>query len=96
LAEVEIEGCDLAALLDDCSDALARQELDQGVELLCRVIRCLPREEFGRTDNMILQDCVQRLGDCGAERAEYLLLALHALHVGLTKKHPASLVHVFH
>ena len=96
LAEVEIEGCDLAALLDDCSDALARQELERGVGLLCRVIRCLPREEFGPTDGKILQDCGQRLGDCGAERTEYLLLALHALHVGLTKKHPASLVHVFH
>ena len=96
IGELEIESCDAKALVDECADAFGRQELERGVPLLCDLIRCLPMEEFGATYEKILQDCAARLDEHAAERREYLLLALHTLHVGLSKNQPSALDRVLH
>jgi hypothetical protein len=95
LREVRVDDCDLIAAMDDCEGALAREELEQGVMLLSRVIHCLPLEEFEQVLVTILRDCVRGMEEFGARRLEYALLALHTLSVGLAQKHSFALPRVF-
>jgi hypothetical protein len=69
------------AVIDDCADKLAREELEQGVVLLGRLIQLLP-EKFNETCVVILQECAACLAEYQATRLEYILLALHIIHVG--------------
>ncbi len=73
---------ELLALTDRCADTLAREQLAAGVELLREIIGLLPQESYSRTAGTILRHCADRLEEFGAERSEYVLLALHTLNVG--------------
>ena len=53
------------------------------MQLLSRVIHCLPSEEFGGALATILQDCAKGMEEFGERRLEYALLALHTMSVGL-------------
>jgi hypothetical protein len=96
IGDRQIESVDLIALVDECADALGRQELERGVALLCELINCLPMREFGETIDRVLQDCATRLAEYETERIEYLLLALHTLRVALSKDQPSGLDRVLH
>jgi HEAT repeat protein/Na+/melibiose symporter-like transporter len=72
---------ELLALLTECADALARNELSRGALLLTRLIQQLPAEKFDEASWLILQECARCLAEFEAERREYLLLALHTMDV---------------
>jgi HEAT repeat protein len=67
----------------ECADAFAREELEQGTALLVRVIRRLPLDEFDSVCTLVLRECAQRLVEYGARRVEYIVLALHAMECRL-------------
>jgi hypothetical protein len=69
--------------LEQCAEALARGEMDSGALFLQRTIRSLPIDRINETSAEILRHCDLRLGEFGAERPEYLLLAFHVLREGL-------------
>lgn len=69
----------LAGQLDRCAETLARGELDQGAQALGAVIANLPLAGYGSACAAILQESAIRLVALGAQRQEYLLLALHTL-----------------
>jgi MFS family permease len=93
--EYQADDCDLLAVMDDCEGSLAREDLERGVQLLSRVIHCLPSEEFGGALATILQDCAMCMDECGERRLEYALLALHTMSVGLAQRHSFTLPRVF-
>lgn len=72
---------DLVTTIDECAQALARDDLERGMALMGRIISQLPMERFGETGVMILQECVRGLEEYGATRIEYALLALHTMSV---------------
>ena len=81
--EHQMDSGDLMAVLDDCAEALAREDMERGVALISCLIRLLPLEELDETCVMILQDCAERLDEFGTGRIDYVILALHTMGVGL-------------
>lgn len=79
VGKLYLDSDDLLAVIDDCAESLARDDLERGAALLGRIIRSLPAPGFDETCTMILQDCAERLNEFGARRIEYLLLALHTM-----------------
>ena len=73
---------DLAAAIDACADAFARNELARGVALLSRLLPLLPLAEFDETAAAVLRECAKRLNQFQDDRLEYVLLTLHAITVG--------------
>jgi hypothetical protein len=86
---------DLMAVMDDCAEALAREELERGVALMGRAIRLLPLEGLGETCAIVLQECAERLEEFGARRIEYVLLALHAMNAGVAQKQFDAFTHIW-
>jgi HEAT repeat protein len=78
LASLEMEGA-----LDAAAQVLAQEALEEGLELLGSALEMLPLEQSGGTCQLVLQDCVAQMGVLGAERLEYVVLALHGLECGL-------------
>lgn len=70
---------DFITLLDQSTDALARQNLAQGIELLAGLIPQIAVEQSEGVIQTILQRCAASLGTYKTERLEYLLLVLHTL-----------------
>lgn len=95
LAELGMEGGDLATALDDCAEALARNDLGRGVELLIRIIQYSPLAGAGTSYVSILDECAARLNEFGESRIEYMLLALHTMTVGLARQHSSTFARVF-
>jgi MFS family permease len=77
---------DLPAMIDDCAESLAREDLEQGVALLGGVIRSLPVEGLRGSRVEILQGCAAGLDEFGAGRLEYAILALHTMQVGFSQR----------
>ena len=69
----------LAGQLDRCAETLARGDLDEGARVLGAVITSLHLDGYGSACAAILHECATHLVATGAQRQEYLLLALHAL-----------------
>jgi len=69
----------LAGQLDRCAETLAHGDLDAGARALGAIIANLPVAGYGSACAAILQDSATRLMALGAQRQEYLLLALHTL-----------------
>lgn len=65
--------------LQECSHYFARDEFKTAVALLVEFIGLLPLGLFDPGAEAILNECAARLAEYGAERKEYLLLALHVL-----------------
>ncbi len=69
-------------LLEKCSEALARGNLNQGARLFGELLAQLPLEEhLDATGVAIARACATELRRTGDEHPEYLFLALHTLHV---------------
>jgi hypothetical protein len=75
-------GPELLALMEECARTLGREDFASGAEQVSRIIRLLPAGSYDRTSSAILDDCAERLDQFGANRVEYLLLALHTLRIG--------------
>jgi HEAT repeat protein/Na+/melibiose symporter-like transporter len=87
ICEYQVESeADLLATLDSCAEALAQDDLERGVMLFSGVIRLSPIDELSETCAEILNDCAERLEEFGAGRLEYVILALHAMHVGFSQR----------
>ncbi len=79
----------VAASLDNVADAFARDDLDRGARLLGAFLAELPADEEHPTPvQSVLRECAARLAECHAQRLEYVLLALVALHA--SSDHPAA------
>ncbi|MBI5667873.1 MAG: MFS transporter [Chloroflexi bacterium] len=72
---------EVQTLLQENAHVFAREDFEQGVALLVQIIRLLPAEVVPVSARAVLNECADRLTDCGVGRQEYLLLALHALDV---------------
>lgn len=73
-------------LVQECADAFAHGQVEKGVELLIQLIRGF---SVGRPDMVcaqVLQACADGMDEFGAQRVEYLILALHALECRLESK----------
>jgi Na+/melibiose symporter-like transporter len=87
ICEYQVDGeADLLTTLDSCAEALAQDDLEQGMALFCNVIHLAPTEELSEACVQILNDCAERLDEFGAERLEYVILALHTMHVGFSQR----------
>ena len=86
---------DLLATLDSCAENLAQDDLEQGVLLMSGFIRLLPMEELSDACVEILQDCAERLEEFGAGRLEYVILALHTMHVGFSQRQGSIFARAF-
>jgi HEAT repeat protein len=95
VSEMEEESDELLAVMDECADALARDDLERGVELLSTVIRMLPKVGFEKPITEILEDCADCIELFGTERMEYVMLALHAMRMGLSQQRSAAFARVF-
>ena len=72
------------ASLTECADMFAREALADGAVLLVQMIRGLPPAAYFDTLAMkLLHGCADGLETYGTARREYLVLALHVLHVGV-------------
>jgi len=69
----------LSILLDGCTDTFARNDLTSGAARLSQVIQQLQLDELNASASAVLRESATQLDKGGAERLEYLLLALHAL-----------------
>ncbi len=74
---------------------LARDDLEDGVEALSRLIRILPLSEFSQEVAQVLEDCADCMDLFGPERFEYVVLGLHTMRVGLGQKRTATFARVF-
>jgi hypothetical protein len=77
--EVEVIG----PIMSECAEAFARNNHEQGIALLNRVITMLPFDLYTPEARTILRECSKRMDEFKTTHSEYLILALHALGVGL-------------
>ncbi|MGC9334540.1 MAG: MFS transporter, partial [Anaerolineae bacterium] len=91
LARSPLSQRDVEAGLDEAAEALAQEDLAQGLALLAGALRGLPAEQLGRPCGRVLRESVERLALLGAARLEYAVLALHALDCILTQGRGADL-----
>jgi len=63
-----------------CADEFARGHLAAGAEQLKALIEQMPLGGYTPVGLAVLRECALRLGESQAERLEYILLTLHALH----------------
>jgi len=70
-------------LLERCAFAFAGNDFDAGVAALREVIAAVRPEAFTAQAWTVLTEADTALRQFGATRREYILLAVHALHVGL-------------
>jgi HEAT repeat protein len=74
----------LTAVLEQCVNALARDEVEDGVILLLQLVELIPSEQFSQPAQLVLKECASHLSQNGASRVEYLLLTLCILQISLS------------
>jgi len=77
---------ELLMLAAQCEDAFARSDLERGALLLKDMIAAFPLEEFENLSKLILNECAGRIEEFGAERIEYIALALQAIDTAFNKR----------
>ena len=70
-------------VLDEAALALAQDDVDQGVDLLCAGLERLPADSLDGPCGAVIQECIARMGEYGMRRREYVILALHAFDCAL-------------
>lgn len=83
LKKSQTDSQELERALGSAAEALARDELAQGVALFCEGLQLLLREPWAGACQNIIQECAARLAEFGAERLEYVTLALHTADCSL-------------
>ncbi len=84
LEKAHAAGPALCEQFDRCSETFGGGEMAAGAKLFGQVMHNLPLDQYGGACTAILGECANRLEQMGAERREYLLLALHTLDACLT------------
>jgi len=72
----------LLDMLNETSETFAKGELPQGVSQLREIINALPKERFCEVCGAILEACQTQMAQHGAERLDYVVLALHTIQKG--------------
>ncbi len=75
----------LNQVMSDCAEAFARNDTEQGIALLNRLVTILPTELYTPQAQNILLECSQRMDEFKMTHTEYLIMALHALGIGLVE-----------
>jgi MHS family proline/betaine transporter-like MFS transporter len=70
-------------LIRQSADAFAKDEMEEGISLLCSLIHTLPPEAHTPPGRKVLVACAERFDTYKAGRIEYLLLALHTLDAAM-------------
>jgi MFS family permease len=73
----------LERALSAAAEALAHEELLQGINLLREALDVWPSDSLAPPCSAIVRECAARLDEFGAQRLEYAILALEALDYGL-------------
>jgi len=81
--KIEDEG--ISQIMTDCAEAFARNNIEQGITLLNRLITVLPTDLYTPQAQTILLECSKRMDEFKTSHSEYLIMALHALGVGLVE-----------
>ena len=79
----QLEPKSMRALVERCAYAFAGDKLEAGVADLRLVIEALRADAFTAEAWAVLTEAQSSLEKFGTTRREYILLAVHALHVGL-------------
>jgi len=74
-------GGSLHRAITDCADTFAKDDFEQGVSQLIRLIHLLPADSITANGKVMLDECALRLETFKDTRGEYVLLALHTLDV---------------
>jgi hypothetical protein len=72
-------------LLTEASETFARNSIEDGIGLLNGVVEMLPDDLYTAESMQILKECSKQLEACKTDHAEYLILALHTLGIGLVE-----------
>ncbi|MEP7293595.1 MAG: hypothetical protein ABI835_17545, partial [Chloroflexota bacterium] len=72
---------ELQTLIDECANHFASGHMDEGAVLLSQIVRRLPEKPQESVGAQIFAACADKLAESGAERFEYLLLALYTLEM---------------
>ncbi len=72
-------------LLSQCAETFARNSIEEGITLLNQIIVSISTDLYTAESQLILQECRKQLEQCKADHAEYLILALHTLGIGLVE-----------
>jgi MFS family permease/HEAT repeat protein len=67
----------VAETLDQAAEALAQEDLAQGVALLHEALGHLPADLLTAPYGLVARECISRMEQLGPQRIEYVLLALH-------------------
>ena len=65
------------------AEALARDDLSGGIDLLSRALHILPAERLVGPCGTVVQECIRQMDELGTHRVEYVVLALHAFECGI-------------
>ncbi len=76
----------MKALIERCAYALAGEEWESGVRDLQAVIRAVCSSAYSPESWTVLAEAQSAMELFGVKRREYILLAVHALHVGASAK----------
>lgn len=79
---LDVGDTSLLEMLDATSGTFAKGELPQGVAQLRETITALPKDRFCEVCGAILEACHAQMGQYGAERLDYVVLALHTIQMG--------------
>ncbi len=80
LSDRKLISGELRTLAGDCASRFAQDELLQAAALLSVFLRKFPAEKLPCPSDIIIRECAERLVEFGANRLEYILLALHTLN----------------
>ena len=76
--------------IDQCVRELGMDRLDAGAEHLVTICAGVRHEAFSPTARLVLPEVTRILRQHKAERLEYVLLAVHALHVGMLPEYASA------
>jgi Na+/melibiose symporter-like transporter len=76
---MRLNGDPLGAIITECEQAFARNELERAASLLVNVIEALPPDFHVAITRQVLKECAGCLKVYQNQRHEYILLALHTL-----------------
>ncbi len=84
LAKSQYSSAEIEMALDSAAEVLAQDDLVQGVDQLCSVLRLLPANHAEGTCGIVIRECIRQIDEFGLQRTEYVVLALHAFDCTLS------------
>lgn len=76
---------DYATNVENCINTFARNDINSGAKMLANIINNIRTRPIDRTSDTILAACAEQLTINGANRPEYLILALQTMNAEIQK-----------